>query len=333
MRRVTSLVLVLLVVLSGCAANGGDIGGQSEQTGGEADLSYSGSGDGAAAATSTPRGTEARAEDAEAGAAGEADGGGQAVQRRELIRTARVTVEVDDFEAANERLTEYARSTGGFVGDSARRVNGEGNDTWTVGRVTLRIPTGNYSEALAFVNETGTVRASEQSTRDVTDQIVDLEARLENLRSEREQLRALYQRANTTEDVLAVQQELSRVQTEIERAEAQLQQLERQVAFTTVTVEIREPRPDTPRDDSQWYDTGVGAAFLESIDGVVVFLRASVVFGAYAVPYLIVIGVPLGGGLVAVRRYRRRDSTDAVPSDGDEPSTTDAVSGERDDGE
>jgi len=317
MRRVTSLVLVL-------AANGGDIADRSQQSGVEADRSYSGGG-GDGAATSAPAATEARAEDAEAGAAGEAGGGGQAVQNRELIRTARVTVAVDDFEAANERLTEYARSTGGFVGDSSRRVNGEG------GRVTLRIPTGNYSEALAFVNETGTVRASEQSTRDVTDQVVDLEARLENLRSEREQLRTLYQRANTTEDVLAVQQELSRVQTEIERTEAQLQQLERQVAFTTITVEIREPRPERLGDDSQWYDTGVGAAFLESIDGVVVFLRASAVFAAYALPYLVVIGVPLGGGLVAVRRYRSNESTVTEPGGDAEPSTADAAGSEDDD--
>lgn len=327
MRRVTSLVLVLLVVLAGCAGAGGDVASRSQQTGEEVGLDYSGDGGGAAASTPAATGTP-RAENADR--SGDAGGAGQAVQRRELIRTARVTLEVDDFDAANERLTEYARSTGGFVGDSSRRVNGEGNDTWTVGQVTLRIPAGNYSEALAFVNGTGTVQASEQSTRDVTEQVVDLEVRLENLRSERDQLRALYERANTTEDVLAVQQELSRVQTEIERTEARLQQLERQVAFTTVTVEIREPRPDAPDDDPQWYDTGVVAAFAESIDGVVVFLRASVVFGAYALPYLIVIGVPLGGGLVAVRRYRGR-TTATEPTESDTRSGMD--SGPDDDNE
>jgi|GEM_PF-1374930 len=297
MRRVTSVVLVLLVVTAGCSA-----GGNLSQTGEES----AGGGD---AAVPAATGAEADGDATD-------DTADRVRQRRELIRTARVTVEVDSFDRANERLTDYARSTGGFVGDSTRRIDGEGNDTWTVGRVTLRIPAENYSEALAFVGETGTVQASEQSTRDVTEQVVDSEARLENLRSEREQLRALYQRANTTEDVLAVQQELARVQTEIERTEAQLQQLERQVAFTTVTVEIREPRPDTLGDGSQWYDTGVAAAFVESIDGAVVFLRASVVFGAYALPYLIVIGVPLGGGLLAVRRYRGRTTTAGPDGDG-----------------
>ncbi|ERH13479.1 MAG: hypothetical protein J07HB67_02519, partial [halophilic archaeon J07HB67] len=192
MRRVTSLVLVVLVVTAGCSG-----GGLSQQTGEE-----SAAGGGGAA----PLGGDATSESDTTN-----DAADRVTRRRELIRTAEVTVEVDDFAAANERLTDYARSTGGFVGDSSRQINGEGNDTWVVGRVTLRIPADNYSEAVAFVRDTGRVRASRQSTRDVTDQIVDLQARLGNLRSQREQLRTLYERANTTEDVLAVQRELSRV--------------------------------------------------------------------------------------------------------------------------
>ena len=51
-------------------------------------------------------------------------------------------------------------------------------------------------------------------------QLVDIEARLESLRAERDQLRTLYRQANATDDVLAVQRELSDVQREIERLEA-----------------------------------------------------------------------------------------------------------------
>lgn len=320
MSRYTTALTILLVVLAGCA------GGNSVQTGAE-----SGAGGGF---TLTGEADAARATPVESGVAdgaeyGAADDTAQVDRGRELIRTARVGIVVDDFETARERLAAYAESTGGFVGDSTRRVEGAGNRTWTVGRVTLRVPTSNYTEALAVVNETGEVRASEQSTRDVTDQVVDLEARLENLREERDQLRALYRRANTTEDVLAVQQELSRVQTEIERTEAQLQQLERQVAFTTITVEIREPRPDPPDDlGTAWYDTPVTSAFLESIDGVVVFLQSTVVLTAYALPYLVVVGLPLGGGLYAVRRYRRRPTTESTANgtgtaDGDSGGTVD----------
>jgi hypothetical protein len=135
--------------------------------------------------------------------------------------------------------------------------------------------------------------------------VVDLQARLENLRAERDRLRTLYERANTTEDVLAVEERLSDVQTEIERTEAGLQNLERQVAYSTITVHLSEPRPDRPAPD-QWYDTPVIAAFLESVEGVGVALRALVVAGAYAAPYLLVFLTPfvLAGGLLY--RYRHR---------------------------
>lgn len=305
-RTLSTVAVALLLVVAGCAgAGGGDAGGpQSYEASKE--RSSGAAGDGASADASGGDGPNAET----TGGAADAEGGGAtapAIQNRELIRTAELTVRVERFDRARSRLAAYARSTGGFVGDSRREVRGSGNETWVVGTVVLRIPVSNYSGALAVVDETGEVRASNQQTRDVTDQVVDLEARLENLRAERDRLRELYRQANDTESVLAVQQELSRVQQDIERTEAQLRQLERKVAFTTITVDLAEPRPDDPGPDRQaWYETGVVAAFLQSVDGVIVALRAGVVLTAYALPYLLVAAVPLGGGLVAVRRYRRR---------------------------
>lgn len=289
-QTVAALGLALLLVFAGCSAGGGSLQSKSQATGGQ------GGGDAGG-------GAENEIRDEESG------GVGPAVQNRELIRTAEVRIEVENFDRARSSLTEYARSTGGFVGDSSRQVNGEGNQTWTEGRITLRIPASNYSSALDLVNETGRVVSSEQQTRDVTDQVVDLKARLENLRSERDRLRELYQQANDTEDVLAVQQELSRVQQQIERTEAQLRQIERKVAFTTITVNIREERPDEPDDENpEWYETSVVSAFLESIDGVIVFFRGTVVLAAYALPYLLALGVPAVGGAFLFRRYRNGGS-------------------------
>jgi len=74
----------------------------------------------------------------------------------------------------------------------------------------------------------------------VTRRVADLEARLKSLNAERDRLRELYEQANTTEDVLAVQRELADVQREIETTEAQLRTLENQVAYSTVTVDFRE---------------------------------------------------------------------------------------------
>ncbi|AZH25604.1 DUF4349 domain-containing protein [Haloplanus aerogenes] len=307
--RTISAVLVVVVLLAGC---GGSAGG--------AEVSGGGGADSADLAEQTA--SQAVERDAEAGDGGGNGGGdGSAAQTvatgRSIIRTGEVRLRVDDYEAARRNLTAAVEARGGYVSDSSQQVHDRGEESWTSGRVVLRVPAEDFSGMMADVEGEGRVLESSTSTQDVTDQVVDLQARLENLRAERDRLRELYQRANDTEDVLAVERRLSEVQTEIERTEARLQSLQRRVAYSTITVEMTEPRPDRPAPD-QWYDTPVLAAFLDSVHGVGVVLRATVVAAAYAAPYLVVFLTPfaIAGGLLY--RYRGRilggdgggDSTD-----------------------
>lgn len=294
------VALALLLVLAGCSASsgGGDSGGP--------ELAQS-SGDGGAATS-----VEADAERAEGASGGDAgDDGGTAnvqIQNRALIRTGQVELRVQEFESSRANLTADVEALGGFVSDSRQRVNHVGdNQTYTEGQVVLRVPADNYSALMGRIEGEGEVLSEQTNTRDVTNQLVDIEARLSNLRAQRDRLRELYDEANTTADVLQVERRLTEVQTEIERLEAQQASLERQVALSTVTVELREPRPDYVPDRSQWYDTPVVQAFLESVDGVVVVLRATVVGFAFALPYLLAFGTPIAlvvGGYVMYRRRR-----------------------------
>ncbi|AXG10484.1 DUF4349 domain-containing protein [Haloplanus rubicundus] len=295
--RSITVVLVLLVLLAGC--------------GGSAGSAQGGGGDAATVAEANVE-AERAADGGDAGAQGDGGDGGTSGQTdgslaagRSIIRTGEVQLRVENFEAARANLTAAVEARGGYVSDSTQRVHDSGEESWTSGRVVLRVPAENFSGTMTAVESEGRVVESSTSTQDVTEQVVDLQARLENLRAERERLRELYQRANDTEDVLAVERRLSEVQTEIERTEARLQSLERRVAYSTITVEMREPRPDRPAPD-QWYDTPVLAAFLDSVHGVGVVLRAVVVGVAYAAPYLLVFLSPIAvaGGLLYRFRHR-----------------------------
>ncbi|MFB9824930.1 DUF4349 domain-containing protein [Halobaculum roseum] len=300
MRRgsLATVCCVLLVVLAGCSGAGGgaDAGGDGA-TGAEMQ----------ADATAAPQATPGPEGDDAAGGDGAGANVNAQVSERQLIYEATVQLRVDDYDAARADLTAMARERGGYVGSSRTQVRGEGNETWTTGQLVLRVPSDNYSAAMEAINGTGEVRSVEQSTRDVTEQIVDLEARLESLRAERDRLRELYDRANDTEDVLAVQRELSDVQTEIERTQARLQSLERRVAYSTITVELHEPRPDyEPPERTAWHETPLTEAFLESVNGVIVLARGGVVLAAYALPYLLVLAVPVVGVALGYRSARGR---------------------------
>lgn len=238
------------------------------------------------------------------------------VANRQLIHTGTIGILVDDVPATSTEVREWTADQGGFVSSSTQEVHEAHNETWTTETLVIRVPSETFDTSMQTVETLGEVQTFETETEDVTDQLVDLDARLENLRMERDRLRTLFEEANETRDVLAVQDELASVQEEIERLEAQRQQLEDQVAFSTITVHLTEEEPEaepTP-EEPEWYETSVAGAFFDSVDGLIVAARALVVGVAFAVPYLLVLaaGTVLVGGLY---RYRSGSTADQQHQD------------------
>ena len=287
-RLVLAATLALLVVAAGCSgSSGGDA--QSATAGG--DLAE-----------------EAGAE-TEAASNGDAEFQGQSADyqanQREVIRTGAVSVRVNSYDDARRNLTQATRELGGYVADSSEQVHSRGNRTWTTGKVVLRVPKENFSALLSQAKGAGVVQEASTNQQDVTDKLVDIDARLSNLRAQRDRLRDLYEQANDTEDVLAVQERLSEVQSEIERLEAQRKSLKQQVAYSTITVTMNEPRPDREEPETteqSWHETGLLSAFIASVHGVEVVLRSLSVAAALGLPYVLAFGVPLGGGYALWRR-------------------------------
>jgi hypothetical protein len=305
-RTLAVVGLAVLITLAGCSAGAGGGSGDGGVAVSNGEAEYEQATDVAAdrkQETGTALPTEA-AGDSGGDAGGGADGGEGVRAGRDIIRTGTLVVEVEDFESAQSNLTATVRGYGGYVSDTRQDRREIGNETWIRGEIVLRVPSENFEALVNDGQALGEVQSVQTNSRDVTDQLVDIEARLENLRAERDRLRTLYERANTTEDVLAVQRELSDVQREIERIEARQQSLQNQVTFSTLTVRLEEPRPTPDRvAPDRWYDTPVLSAFLQSVDGAVVAVQALVVGIAFALPYLAVFGVPLALLVVGLRRY------------------------------
>lgn len=298
------LGVVLLIAFAGCAGPAGGI-----LDGDEPEPSGAAGGDGGDSAFS---GADDDVDDASGGdrQMTTEDEVGTVDQRapltdRALIHTGEIDLLVEDVPETSAEIREITVDQGGFVSASNQEVHEAHNETWRTETIVIRVPSDTFDATMSDLEAFGEVEGLETKTEDVTDELVDLEARLKNLRAERDRLRELYEDANETEDVLAVQRELSGVQEDIERLSARQQALEEDVAFSTITIHLAEekPEPEPHPEDPEWYETSVIAAFLESVSGVAVTLRAIVVGIAFVAPYALVFGTPVVGA-IAVYWYK-----------------------------
>jgi len=163
--------------------------------------------------------------------------------------------------------------------------------------VTFRVPAASFDAAVLALREEGTLLSEQISTYEVTMQLVDLEARLRNLRASETALLELMTQATTVSDVLAVQTQLTVVRSDIESYEAQRAALADQVAMTTISVTIS-PIGSSIGDAARGFDFGrevsLAVANLISVGRTVVIAAINLVI---VVLPIALIGA-LAGGLL-----------------------------------
>ena len=155
----------------------------------------------------------------------------------DIVRYGNLSLEVNDVDDALGRVTTIIESAGGYISSSSR--SGEGEYLYL--SVTLRVPAAEFSAVMASLRSEGEVLYEDIYSYEVTMQVLDLEARLENLRASESAFLKLLDRAQTVADVVAVQSELSRIQGDIESFEAQLSGVKDQVEMASVMLSLSLP--------------------------------------------------------------------------------------------
>lgn len=146
-----------------------------------------------------------------------------------------VTKEFDNSRAAIEAVVRQHQGYAAHL--QATGQPGSGRSL----QATFRVPAEQLDAVLAEIKKLGRVEQESQGGEEVTQQYVDLGARLSNARhTEQRLIEVLRQRTGKVTDILAVEQEIARVRGEIERLQAQLKNLEIQVRFATLQVRLSE---------------------------------------------------------------------------------------------
>jgi hypothetical protein len=154
-----------------------------------------------------------------------------------LIYTANLSLAVFQVEPGLDAVERVARDVGGYL--SSRQDNS----------ITIRVPRDHFDDTIARIEKLGDVTHRDIKAQDVTDEFVDLQARLKNAYSIRDRLNELLSRA-AVKEALEIEKELGRVTEDIERMEGKLKLLRDQMAFSTVTVTFAPVAVEQVRDSS-----------------------------------------------------------------------------------
>ena len=227
---------------------------------------------------------------------------------RKIVFSGTLEVEVPDFAAARAEVGVLLKKYRAFFaktevsGDSGKKRSGS---------FTIKVPVENFQPLVEELAALGNPVKNATDSQDVTEEFVDVSARVKNLKAEEETLnRLLKDAAGRLDDVFKIREQIRQVRGDIERAEARVQALGKMAALSTITLTLREtapyvaptaPKPAEPPSFPE-RATGTWAAsaglLREVAEGLALFAVA-------AAPWLPVLLVAVAAGWwVARRAYR-----------------------------
>jgi Domain of unknown function (DUF4349) len=217
-----------------------------------------------------------------------------------VVQTASIALSVprDEFEPTIQSARSIATGLGGFVVSSSAS---QGDERRLVrGSLVVRVPERSYAQAMERLAGLGRVEGREESGQDVSQELVDLQARARHLQAVERRLLAFLDRAETVAAALAVQSELDDVQLQLEQARGRLRYLEDQVAYATISLDVRERQVAAAEDDGgPW---SIVAAWRAAAHGFVTVVGWILVAAATIAPVVLLLVLGLLGGRFLLRR-------------------------------
>ena len=227
----------------------------------------------------------------------------------QLIKKAELSVVVKSIDSSTKSVTEIVKKQQGDILAFQNQKPPDSSVRQTA-TVQIRVPQQKLETTLDALAKLGSVENRGLTAEDVSDQLVDSEARLRNLRKSEEVVLKIMERSGSVGDVLKASQQLSTIRESIERIDAQLKSLRNQVAYSTISLTLeaavsaqQEPQPSLGlRVQETW-----GQATHSVSELTLGLFALSIWLLAYS-PYFLVIGAATYG----VIRFKKQHSVPKV---------------------
>jgi hypothetical protein len=228
-------------------------------------------------------------------------------QDRSLIYTGTITVKVDSVTAMADRAIAAAIGAGGFVGGDNRVIDEDRSQATLI----LRVPTERFNSTLDAIAKLGEEESRQIQAQDVTDQIVDLDARVATQEASVNRVRDLLARAQTIADIVSLETELTRRQADLDSLKQRRAKLGGLAELATITAVLHAPAAAGAPEVKP--ETGFLAGLKDGWDGFLASVAIVLTIAGWLLPWVLAIGLPIWLVLWLLRR-RRRPTTPPVTS-------------------
>jgi hypothetical protein len=204
-------------------------------------------------------------------------------QERAVIYNAQLSLEANDIQGTLQKIRALAEGYGGYVASSSRSTYG----AQARADIAIRVPKDKFQAAIQQIESYGKVIDEGTTSEDITQQYIDLKARLNNMQRQEERLNEILDMAKTVDEILRVESELERVRGEIESLQGQIKYLEGNVEMSLISVTLTEPAPPFTPPGMDWGET------LEiAMSGLFTVIRGMIIVVVSLIP-VVIVSVPI----------------------------------------
>ena len=223
------------------------------------------------------------------------------LEDRAIIYTGSLSVRVKDVNVAASDATSIATSAGGFVGGDKR----SSDNAYDEATIVLRVPANKFGVVVDEIAKLGKQERRDISTEDVTEEALDLDARISSQRARVDSGRRLLAQAKTLSELVMLEGELAKREADLASLEAKKRRMDDLTSLSTITVSLlgpQAPAPAVEEDEEIGFLTGLKGGWSALVGSLVVLLT---IIGAL-LPWLSALGIPVLGGIWLARRLRRQ---------------------------
>ncbi len=156
---------------------------------------------------------------------------------RRVIREGELRFETADKTATRKSILGFVKIHQGYLADDREQRNQNVLEQ----TITIRVPSVEFDGLLDDVSS-GVTRFDKREVRaiDVTDEFVDVEARLKTKKETESRYRELLKQANSVEEILKIEEQIGKLREDIESTEGRLRLLKDRESYSTLTVSFYE---------------------------------------------------------------------------------------------